>query len=45
MAAYTRLKNEFTEDEKHHNLMALLILINLSNLGPATERELRADFR
>ena len=25
MAAYARLKNEFTEDEKYHNLMSWLI--------------------
>ena len=25
MAAYARLKNEFTEDEKYHNLMRWLI--------------------
>ena len=25
MAAHARLKNEFTEDEKYHNLMTLLI--------------------
>ena len=25
MAAYARLKNEFTDDEKYHNLMAWLI--------------------
>ena len=26
MAAHARLKNEFTEDEKYHNLMSWLIL-------------------
>ena len=29
MAEHTHLKNEFTEDEKGHNLMSWLILLNL----------------
>ena len=28
MAAHTRLKNEFTEEEKYHNLMRWLIWVN-----------------
>ena len=36
MAADTRLKNEFTEDEKHHGLMSWIIsrLCNLIILRP-----------
>ena len=29
MAAYARLKNEFTEDKKYHNLMRWLILLSI----------------
>ena len=29
MAAHARLKNEFTEDEKYHNLMSWLICSNI----------------
>ena len=35
MAAYARLKNEFTEDEKFHNLMTWLnqVYSNLSTIN------------
>ena len=31
MAAHARLKNEFTEDEKYHNIMSWLNFITLMN--------------
>ena len=35
MAAHARLKNEFTEDEKYHNLMTWLICCS-TNAGPGS---------
>ena len=37
MAAHARLKNEFTEDEKYHDLMKWLISVSLqSSVGLGT---------
>ena len=33
MAAHARLKNEFTEDEKYHNLMRWLNYVRMDGLG------------